>query len=875
MTVSVKKTIAYFALPGFIPRLKRIFGTGFSSLSFYMASVLNVARLLPNNHPYLNPANFGRYGIHHVLAQAWRNLEFKKENTDQVIIFFTLLTGIALLFAQIVLFILAFAMPAAYADMGDELTRFFVTENPDEDLAFMFLDRVFGMPDLFNSSVTAEAGWPSPLHLGIQEMFSYYNTGLAIVAFLLILYFVIALVGETAKTGVPFGKRFNGAMAPLRLVVALALLVPITNGMNSAQMIALYAAKYGSGMATNGWVVFMEAIEGTYILGEAETLIVSPTPPQTNGLVEFLFVAMVCRSAYDLSTENEEDEDKRYNIEPYVIMEPPPPPAEDGDIVTPPVVVARLGEAPADSLNSILAENGNSNVTIRFGHLNEEWYPQYVGGVKPLCGEIEINVQDLEEPGAYYIQNAYIFNLILEDYWDDEIFDFRGDAENMVRRKLTMISDRDPTLISMEAYPDIATDLINTLTKIYIEEAVEIQIAEGNWDEDFSHYGWGGAAIWYNKIAQFNGSLISSVFNLPVPKKYPMIMEEVLERKKAQNNAVVGRERFNPVLSNGTKIFATGKDAQFADVMYEAQSIWYQTQAQDTGNFMGDAITMLFGLEGLINMRDNVEIHPLAQLVGIGRSLIESSVQNFGYTGISAVGGMVAKGALGTLASNSYAFFKTVAMMGLSIGFVLYYVLPLLPFIYFFVALTNWVKTIFEAMIGLPLWALAHIRIDGDGLPGPAAMNGYYLIFEIFVNPILIVFGMLAGISIFSAQVIVLNDIWGLVVTNLTGLDAATISAVEEDKVGSIRYLRGVFDKFFYTCMYTILVYMMGMASFKLVDAIPDRILRWMGTSVKSFNETADSMAGELVSKSYRATESVGGNADGMMAQMMSRNGGK
>ena len=874
MGMTVGKTIAYFALPGIIPRLKRIFGTGFSSLSYYMASVLNVARLLPNNHPYLNPANMGRYGIHHVLLQAWGNLEFKKENTDQVIIFFSLLTGIFLLFAQMFLFVLAFTVPQANADFGLELTRLFVTANPDEDLAFMFLDRVFGLPNIFNSSVTTAAGWPTPLHLGIQAMFGYYNTGLAIVAFLIILYFVIALVGETAKTGVPFGKRFNGAMAPLRLVFALAMLVPISNGMNSAQMIALYAAKYGSGMATNGWIIFLNAISTTFILGDANTLVVSPTPPQANGLVEFMFVAMVCRSAYELSTENEVDAVNRYKINPYVIMEPPsPPPSGLGTPTpTPPVVVAILGVAPADNLNSILAQNGNSNFTIRFGHKNDAWYPLSAGGVKPLCGEIEINVQDLTEPGAYYIQNAYIFNLILDDYWNDVIFDFKGDAENMVKRKLTMVNGRDPTLISMEAYPDIAVTLLNTLTAIYINQAVIEQVTNGNWNEDFSHYGWGGAAIWYNKIAQFNGSLISSVYNLPVPKKYPMIMEDVLEKKKAQDNSISGSERFKPVLANGTKVFATGKDAEFADLFYEAQAIWTQTQSKETGNFMGDAITMLFGLQGLINMRDNVDIHPLAQLVGIGRGLIESAVQNFGYTGISAVGGMAKKTALGTIGSNSYVFFKTVAMMGLSLGFVLYYILPLLPFIYFFVALTNWVKTIFEAMIGLPLWALAHIRIDGDGLPGPAAMNGYYLIFEIFVNPILIVFGMLAGMTIFSAQVYVLNDIWGLVVTNLTGHDAVTLSPVVEDKTGSIRYLRGIFDKFFYTCMYTILVYMMGMASFKLVDAIPDRILRWMGTSVKSFNETADSMAGELVGKSYQATQSATGNADGMMMQMMSRN---
>jgi type IV secretory pathway TrbL component len=37
--------------------------------------------------------------------------------------------------------------------------------------------------------------------------------------------------------------------------------------------------------------------------------------------------------------------------------------------------------------------------------------------------------------------------------------------------------------------------------------------------------------------------------------------------------------------------------------------------------------------------------------------------------------------------------------------------------------------------------------------------------------------------------------------------------------------------------MYAILVYMIGTASFKLIDAVPNFILRYMGASVKTFND--------------------------------------
>lgn len=847
MSSMTRKTIAYFTLPGLWPRVKQICASGFSYVAYYMALVFNMVRLLPDQHPYLNYKNFGRFGLHHVMWQAWKNLQFTRRNIDQIIIFFTLVAGVLLLFLQFTLFVMAFFVPlAAASDVGDEFARFFVTANPDDDLAFMFLDRVFGLENIFGSRVTTEGNWPTNFHLGMHQLFEYYNHGLALIAFILILYFVITLTAESAQTGTPFGRRFNGAMAPIRLILALALLVPITSGMNGGQLITLYVAKWGSSMATNGWQMFLDETANV-ILGDPETLVVTPKPPQANVLVEFMFVAVTCRYAYEFTTENFPTPEMRYEIRPYVI--------------TGPQTAEVLGTGAATSLNSILGANGNKNVTIRFGHRNEDWYNEYAGYVNPLCGEIEISLQDINEAGAYYVQNSYIFSLIL-GLWDDG--PNNDYARNMVRRTLTMVQPRDPTLPApQEPFIQDTFDYFNDQTLAEIEQGVLEQVNNGDWGEDFSKYGWGGAAIWYNKIAQYNGSLVSSVYNLPTPKKYPSVMEEVHSRKRAQNNNVQGRERFRPVLADGTPVHQTGQDQEFAELFYEAQQVWAQTQSGDSGNYFIDAINMLLGVQGLIDMRDNVDIHPLAQLVGVGRSLIESAVQNFGYSiGGSVFGHLAGKGPLQKVMQNATSFFSMIATITFSIGFILFYVLPFLPFIYFFVALTSWVKTIFEAMVGLPLWALAHIRIDGVGIPGPAAMNGYYLIFEIFISPLLIVIGMLAGMTIFAAQVRVLNEIWYIVVSNLTGYDPVLVDKAVDEKVGSIRFIRGALDKFVYTAMYAVVVYMMGLASFKLVDRIPNGILRWMGTGVKSFDESGEGMASELMSQSYASSQKVSGNID-------------
>ena len=83
------KVLKYSTLPGFIPRIGALFSSGFVHISYLMAVIYGALRLLPPNHPYLNPANRGRFGIRHVIAEAANNLVFSKKNLDQIIVFFT------------------------------------------------------------------------------------------------------------------------------------------------------------------------------------------------------------------------------------------------------------------------------------------------------------------------------------------------------------------------------------------------------------------------------------------------------------------------------------------------------------------------------------------------------------------------------------------------------------------------------------------------------------------------------------------------------------------------------------------------------------------------------------------------------------------
>ena len=197
-------------------------------------------------------------------------------------------------------------------------------------------------------------------------------------------------------------------------------------------------------------------------------------------------------------------------------------------------------------------------------------------------------------------------------------------------------------------------------------------------------------------------------------------------------------------------------------------------------------------------------------------------------------------------------------------------------FLYFFFGVGSWLKGLFEAMVGIPLWALAHLRIDGEGLPGSAASAGYFLILEIFIRPILMVFGLLASIAIFAASVKVLNEIFYLVIANLSGHDPISGASCFAHPDGAATgesgeapfdyksFFRGPIDEFFFTVMYAIMVYMIGMSCFKLIDKVPDNILRWIADGVSSFGDTDVDPAEGLVSKVAIAGSMAGQLKEGL-----------
>lgn len=883
----------YVLLPGIWPRLRHLTLGGVLNVALLLAYVFASVRLLPPTHPYLNPANQGRFGIRAVLAEAGSHLRFTRRHADQVFVYLVILAGIVLFCIQFLLLIAAIASQPVLAQMtGEQILNPAVhqgTYSPSQDIAFILLDKIFGVGGIFNSCISVAgaqcldvfgnptskpASFPYPMHKGLHELLGFYSMGIGIISLMVIIYQITTVAGETAATGTPFGRRYNRAWAPVRMIMFFALLAPLNIGsgdgrawLNGAQLITLWTAKWGSDVATSGWFYYINNLKTTYI-GQVDELIAEPNLPSVSYMLRFYMLVHSCERAYEATTAFTGE---RIDVDAYLIR--------SGDVGAGGFASNSLPKTT--SFDDALKFNNNGNITVRFGsrevsadgvaNTNESLYR---GGVNPVCGDITLNVGDITQPGARKVMENY-YNMMLGFYNRDLDSTYSFSMADTIIYFANCHVHRSKADIPVDApcskevnVNEVATGFAGFVRDVHSDLMKEAMAEQTKNDklfdlpEEIKQKGWAGAALWYNTIAQMNGAVTAAVINSPTVTRYPEIMHRVEAANLQRSENANVTERFDPGgLGDGNIDFARGEDLEIARMLNGAYKIFDNNNIDETpqtrksGNIVIDSINMLFGTSGLYDLRynDQKNINPLAQLSSLGRAMVEQAIRNFA----SAIGASLGNGLLGLITGKDVPalehlnnFLETVGSIGILTGFILYYVLPFLPFLYFFFAMGEWAKSIFEAIVAMPLWALAHLTIDGNGLPGQAAANGYYLLLGIFIRPILIFLGLIGSVTAFSTMVQVLNGIFDIVVVNVSGADQFSPAATPSD----IEYYRAPLDEFVFTVLYAVLCYMIGLSCFKMIDTIPMTILRWMGVGVETYQQLAgnktplDQMTGTVYS---------------------------
>tara|TARA_B100001123_G_scaffold197966_1_gene225253 strand:- start:2636 stop:5482 length:2847 start_codon:yes stop_codon:yes gene_type:complete len=268
--------------------------------------------------------------------------------------------------------------------------------------------------------------------------------------------------------------------------------------------------------------------------------------------------------------------------------------------------------------------------------------------------------------------------------------------------------------------------------------------------------------------------------------------------------------------------------------------------------------------------------NPIASIISFGRTLwanglaISFAADAQGSTNmdraiVSLAGGqdfyreqMI--GSIASLASRSPTMrsaLKWIGNMMLIPGALLGYIFPYLPWLLWIGGLIGWFVLVLEAVIAAPLWALAHMRMDGEGIMGPAGQQGYMLALSLLLRPALMIIGMLCGMIL----IYVMIPFAGLSLMSAFSLGKSAGAPV--DLVGQVMSM----------ALMAFVMVTISYKAFGLINSIPDSVLRWIsagsgGAGEDEFKSGAMAIVntgamGGIVSAASSSEEGGGGGGRG------------
>lgn len=816
-----------------------------------LAQFLATANLIPATHRSLRPLSPKDARMGEVLAIAYNSVRSPGTRADQWAVFLAVsgLMGLIVLqfcymsFSLIIgtahaggFMSLPFAVPfaAIACSIAGPSSSYFDAPCPT-DMAQNWIDVL-----LLGASydVSMPAFWFSgqivslPLTLGMAAMFKTYSYAMLVLAGFLVMYHLLAVIAGTAHEGRMGGKVMNQVWAPIRLIMAIGMLVPIgTNGLNSGQYMTVQAAKWGSGLASNVWVNFATAFGATSSVMNMGKFIIAPPIPEVTPVVEQALNILVCKHVFeDVFAPSVPSASVAINDSGWHVM-------------TGGATKVRTWDYKEGSNNEVVAICGKMQMA-------NSAYVASGSGVDFLGTS---DWYSMAIPARAVLLNAHetAINMMLS-----------GSALNTLATAIAKEADKANTGLvvqdsDVKLFNDAVADYRTEVKNGLVASIVASGLGGLDMSADAMARGWVSAGVWFNSISRTSGMLMDYISEMPTVE--PNFDTSVIGVKDAALRAYgaqkiayrVVHEDLVPVsstlgfaLSEPKALIgsATSAGTSTLDMYLRNLAVQFKDVLGTTTNSSDDFTGgMLGAVASFVAPLALNTANPLAELSAVGNRLIKMALdaaqqleqcQRTAQAASMALYGVGQKeggnssqlsqiksnGACsytgtGQLAGASLLINASIASI-ISAGVTLAFVLPLLPFIRFTFGILTWIMSMFEAVIAIPVVALAHIKMDGEGLAGPMARNAYMLVLQVFLRPVLMIFGLVLALVLFNVMIVILNEFYA----------GAARSVESGGNMSSIAMCA-------YTIIYGLLAYGLANASFKAIDLIPSQCLQWIGAS--------------------------------------------
>ena len=209
-----------------------------------------------------------------------------------------------------------------------------------------------------------------------------------------------------------------------------------------------------------------------------------------------------------------------------------------------------------------------------------------------------------------------------------------------------------------------------------------------------------------------------------------------------------------------------------------------------------------------------------------------------------------------------------------SIGFITAYYVPVLPYMIFTFGAIAWLMAVIEAMVCAPIVALGITHPEGHDAFGKGE-SSIMILLNVFLRPSMMIIGYIAAIALSYVSVWIINAGFDNAIGFMQGNNAFGTGnsdtfkwfswgsgPVDSQGNGNINggYTgwAGIFAYFFSILIYTMMYVTVVQKSFGLISALPDKVLRWVGSQSESYGQESAQWAEETKGKVEKAGEVSG-----------------
>ncbi|HDR8950420.1 TPA: DotA/TraY family protein [Burkholderia vietnamiensis] len=601
-----------------------------------------------------------------------------------------------------------------------------------------------------------------------SPLFEIFNSAMLSLGGLIAAYVMVAGTVATAHDGEMLGKQWSSMWMPVRTMLGLAFVLPVKGGFCVIQLIVLWLATNGIGLADSVWSTYLSTWTQQTATYTSPVLDV-----KARALFESLVLSNVCyesvrayhagESADDQATENQ-------------------------------FVGQDISSAVGATWFSNLDASGAGTVGYNFGRTGD-------GSTYAECGTVTATLKGTTASSAPSASaaglqtatawlNAAPATSAIESGHVAALKSMQGAADNLAKQ---IVSSGAIPPATMNAAIDGAVQAYEATVDAKANAAFSAAMGTGQLASSLAADGFVVSGAEYAALGRMKSDVNASVSNVPT----------------AVDGMTTGQSRWS-FFDN-----QADSDVKRAKSLLDAANT--QAAAKHGGGGGEDKFSKIinvFAGQGFTAVTDPNE-DPMMRAYDVGQGLI-TTVQSAGVAaaGVMGLAAIPAAGQVVVAASALFGgLFTFIASCLLVPAFMLCFVLPMMPFFAVALAAFGWLVMLFESLVAAPLWMITFLS-PNHGTDGVGSQKqGLMMLLSLTLRPALMTLGVCGAYILMQPIGLFANTMFG-VAWGATGGGGGLFELV--------RMIGGaiLFMMFLFQCVRFCL---------KLITSVPDNVLDWIG----------------------------------------------